>query len=60
MGSAYFSLGQKLDALKAWEKAYAFNPDNKTLLKFIDKLKKELQIQPDGSVGPAKTPEAPK
>ena len=59
MGSAYYKLGQKLDALRVWEKAALLNPDNKVIVKFVDKLKKELQLQPDGSVGP-KSPEAPK
>ncbi|OGF44455.1 MAG: hypothetical protein A2452_05890 [Candidatus Firestonebacteria bacterium RIFOXYC2_FULL_39_67] len=56
MGSSYYKLGQKLDALKVWEKAYMLNPDNKVLLKFVDKIKKELQDAQDKNA----KPEAPK
>ena len=55
MGSSYYKMGQKLDALKVWEKAYMLNPDNKVLKKFVDKIKAELQALQDNT-----KPEAPR
>ena len=70
MGSAYYKLGQKQDALKLWEKASKLNPDNKVIYKFIDRVKKEIQNeqdvpvqkQSDEPIGPSvpKRPDYPK
>ena len=44
-GSAYYRLGNKVEALKAWEKALLLMPDDGVLKTFIPKVKKEIESE---------------
>lgn len=42
LGSAYYALGDKNEALRAWKRAIQLKPDDKVLSKFIQELEKQM------------------